>query len=288
MDYVDFMPLDLPQVYFEPDELDEYEEIRVIEKIADTVRSEWHLGRDPINDLRYTLESKGIVVTCASLNASKIDAFSQMTVINGNETYFVVISKDGQTLARARFDMAHELGHILLHSWGEGSDEIDHDEFKRRERQANIFASSLLLPRDSFGNDVRIYPNDLENYKRLKRKWNVSIQAMVYRARQLDIITANQFQYLMKRISQNGWRTHEPGDTAYVPKSTLLQSAVELLLSSEEFTVMGFLTTLRSCGIVLKPSELEDLLCLKRGTLKIDETPPDKLVRLKFPSDGNK
>ena len=47
--------------------------------------------------------------------------------------------------------MAHELGHILLHPWGEETDDLPKEEFNGREKQANMFASALLLPRDSFG-----------------------------------------------------------------------------------------------------------------------------------------
>ena len=42
--------------------------------------------------------------------------------------------------------MAQELGHILLHPWSEDLEAITKDEFKARERQANMFASAFLLP----------------------------------------------------------------------------------------------------------------------------------------------
>lgn len=291
VDYVDFPDLDLPKVNF-ADHHDDFtcieEETAEIENIASLVRKKWNLGNTPINDLRYILEERGIVITCAHINAEKIDAFSQRTIIDGNGVFFIVISKENTTFVRARFDMAHELAHILLHPWSEDLESISREDFKNRERQANIFAGSFLLPKETFGREVSLYPNDLNYYRHLKSKWNVSIMAMVYRANQLGIITLNQYQYLMKQMSKAGWRSKgEPDDRAYVPQSTLLQSAVELLFDSGEFSPTQFLYELNKRRIILKPEELEDLICLKPGTLAIKEEPKIRLLQLKFSSTSN-
>lgn len=279
-EYVDFPSLRLPDVSFSED-IDEAREVAQLEQIAEQVREFWGLGMGPIKDLRYILEENGIVVTCASLNADKIDAFSQRTIINDGEVFFIVISKENQSIARARFDMAHELAHILLHPWSEDLESISREEFKARERQANTMASAFLLPRQTFGEDVKHYPTTLDYYKYLKTKWNVSIIAMVYRAHHLGIITTNQYQYLMRQISKNGWRGGEPDDLPYSPKSTLLQGAVELLLQSKELTVEGFLNTLKMRGIILNPADIEDLICLKEGTLKQALPPRPQLFQIR-------
>src|SRR5690606_9925838 len=150
-DYIDFPPLRLPKVFFSDTasyEDIEQKEATELEQIAEQVREFWGLGSEPIKDLRYILEENGIVVTCASLNADKIDAFSQRTLINDGEVFFIVISKENQSIVRARFDMAHELAHILLHPWSEDLESISREEFKARERQANTMASAFLLPKE--------------------------------------------------------------------------------------------------------------------------------------------
>ena len=76
---------------------------------------------------------------------------------------------------RIMFDMAHELGHILMHPWSEELDYVSKEEFKLRERQANMFASALLLPRETFTRDVEAYPTDLAYYQFLKKKWKLSV-----------------------------------------------------------------------------------------------------------------
>ncbi len=285
-DYIDFPSIKLPKVTF-ADHCDDFEHenelITEIEHIAKEVRKEWFLGKEPIKDLRYILEEHGIIITCNPLHVSKIDAFSQRVMTGEYGVWFVVISKENTSLVRARFDMAHELGHILLHPWSEDLENISREEFKLRERQANMFAGAFLLPQETFGRDVSLYPTDLNYYRQLKAKWNVSIMAMVYRTRQLEIISANQYQYLMKQMSKAGWRTYgEPDDVPYSPQSTLLQSAVDLLFSSGELTPNQFLSVLSSRGIILEPNEIEDLLCLDRGAIKLEE--PSNIIRLKIKS----
>lgn len=56
-----------------------------------------------------------------------------------------MLTKGQKPEGRIRFDMAHELGHIILHPWSESLELITKEEFKLRERQANIFASAFLV-----------------------------------------------------------------------------------------------------------------------------------------------
>jgi Zn-dependent peptidase ImmA (M78 family) len=284
-EYLDFPALNVPKVDFHSGntsyEYEDADEIEQLEEIATKVRERWGLGMSPIKDLRYVLESNGIIITCFDTNTEKIDAFSQRTIIDNGDIFFIVISKTGQTVARARFDMAHELAHILLHPWSEDLELISKEEFKARERQANRLASALLLPRVSFAQDVSLYPTNLEYYKHLKEKWNVSIQAMIYRAHQLEIITTNQYQYLMRQVSKNGWRNGEPGDIPYQLKDNLLQSAVDMLISNRILTGDEMVAKLKEKGLAMHPNEIENLLCLKSGTLNNGEKKRPNIIQLK-------
>ncbi len=252
-----------------------------IEKIALKARDFWGLGLTPIDDLLFLLVSNGVLVTCMDTNSDKIDAFSQKTVVNSKDVYIVVISKDNQTQARANFDMAHELGHILLHPWSEDIESIDSDEFRAREKQANNFAGAFLLPADSFGSEVSAFPTKLDYYKILKQKWNVSIQAMVYRARQLDIISNNQFQYLMRQIVYRKWKIREPYDKLFDLKVNILQQAIDLLIKDNEYAANVIMESLEKKGLPFDLEEFENLLCLKRGTMKFKNNKTDNVVELK-------
>lgn len=284
-EHVVFPGLNLPEISFNGGNEDyAYESITEfgdLEEIAKQVRDFWGLGHEPIKDLQYLLESNGIIITSFDANTYKIDAFSQRTIINKEEVFFIVVSKKGQSLARTRFDMAHELAHILLHPWSEDLESITKEEFKARERQANILASSFLLPKESFSVDVAHYPTNLEYYKHLKKKWNVSIQAMIYRAHQLEIITTNQFHYMMRQISKNGWRTVEPEDKPYNLTNNLLQSAVSLLIQNKQLIGAEFVDELKNRGIVMYPKEIEELLGLKKGILEPQSKKKPVLIQLK-------
>lgn len=270
--YVDFPYINLPSVDFKgSDKVDEYDSegvLQEIEKVSNYVRECWKLGEGPIENLQYILEKNGIIVTGFEGVNQKIDAFSQRIInVNNTSRYIIAVALGTKPEVRLRFDMAHELGHILLHTWEEKTDDIQKDEFNGIEKQANMFASAFLLPKNSFGKDVSLYPTDLEYYKYLKKKWKVSIQAMMYRAHQLNIITTNQFQYMMRRVSKNGWRTHEPGDVPGTINDTIFQGAIDILFANGYLDAKLLIKEFNQMGIVLWPKEIEELLHLKEGSL---------------------
>ncbi len=183
--------------------------------------------------------------------------------------YIIALALGKKPKERLRFDMAHELGHIILHNWDESTEDLSRDEFNIIERQANIFASSFMLPKESFGEMVRPYATNIEFYRALKKKWGVSMQAMMYRARQLEIISGNQFQYMMRQVSQRGWRKHEPGDVEGTLNSTLFQGAIDVLFDGGYLSARALIRAFNDAGIYLKTCEMENLMGLLPGTLEV-------------------
>ena len=272
LNYINFPELNLPDTsdLCLPDnglDVDSDEAVKCIENLADEVREYWKLGKGPIDNLQYTLEANGIIVTGFRDVDAHIDAFSQQVTVAGRTFYVIALAIGSKPIERLRFDMAHELGHILMHVWGENNDDISRDEFNAREKQANMFASALLLPQETFSKSVSAYPSDVEFYKFLKKKWKVSIQAMMYRTRQLGIISANQFQYMMRIVSKNGWRTKEPGDVPGQLKDTIFQGAIDLLFDGGYLSRNELLHEFAQNGVILSQEDLENLMCLKTGTL---------------------
>lgn len=283
--YIDFPMINLPEINFygSDDEFDDErneEMLQEIENIALEVRKIWGLGDNPIKNLQFILEQNGIIVTGFDTKEDKIDAFSQHTFLNDIDVFFICVDQGRKPEGRIRFDLAHELGHILLHPWSESLDLISKDEFKIREKQANMFASAFLLPKNSFGKEVQAFPTDLKYYEWLKKKWKSSIQSMVYRSYQLKIISNNQFQYMMRQISKNGWRQKEPGDKPFYLNANIFQGAIDLLKEENILSSESLLRLFRRYGISMYPSDIETLLCLKKGTLTDKERLP-KIVQLK-------
>lgn len=279
--YLEFPGFNDPDVSFEGFDdalaLETAEAVTAMEVVTTKVRERWDIGTAPIRNLQYLLEKNGILVTGFPANKDRIDAFSQRTVVDSYGVFLIAVVLGKLPECRIRFDMAHELGHILLHPWSEDLETISKEEFRIREKQANMFASALLLPKGSFGQDVLQYPTNLKYYEFLKEKWGASIQAMLYRTRQLEIITPNQYQYLMRQVSRNGWRTCEPGDE--VPgnlNESIFQGAVDCLFENHILSPKTLMLEFCKNGINLYPDMIEELLHLKAGTLHSE----DKVIPL--------
>jgi hypothetical protein len=275
LDYVELPQLNLPKIEFEQNDDLNYtnspEMFAKIEEIANQVRQQWGLGNGPIDNFQYVLESHGIIVTSSRNVASEIDAFSQRVRLGkGHEqgyVFIIALALGEKPIERLRFDMAHELGHILLHPWEESNEDLDKDSFKAREDQANMFASALLLPKRAFTRDIVAYATEIDYYRHLKKKWSVSMQAMMYRARQLGIITGNQFSYMMRQVSKNGWRKHEPGDAPGDLNSTIFQGALDILFEDGYLDSHELRVQFAKYGIILSDKDLTDLMGLREGTI---------------------
>jgi transcriptional regulator with XRE-family HTH domain len=119
-----------------------------VEKAAADCRKAWGLGNLPITQLGELFESKGIRLCTAEFGDDRCDAYS--CIIDGRP--FTFLGTEKQDRARARFDIAHELGHLLLHQHLSEDDILKNSN--EIEKQANMFASAFLMPAETFSKDV--------------------------------------------------------------------------------------------------------------------------------------
>ena len=183
--------LKLPQY-----DIEEYE--RDAESIAKKVRETWLLPKGSIPNLTGLVEQTGTVIFLCDFSYINIDGVS--IKVNGLPPC-IFLNKE-RPADRIRFSLAHELGHIVMHS--QSSDTM--------EEEANLFASELLMPR----NDIyREFSGKLTlaDLARLKRVWRVSMQALLFRAKYIGAISENQASYLWRQISAKGYRKQEPEST---------------------------------------------------------------------------
>lgn len=257
-DLANFPPVDLPAFEPEQSSASRYEDDE-IERIAETVREHFGLGLGPISNVVRLLETKGVIVCRLEMVGERIEAFSFWSGVRP----FVFLASDKSSGARARFDAAHELGHLVLHRWI-GAEEIeDKNRLKEIEREADRFASAFLLPGKSFPNEV--YSPRLMAFVDLKRRWKVSIQAMVYRCKDLGVFDDQQVTNLYKQISYKKWRTVEPLDGEYgipLEQPLLLGKVADLVIKSGVLARDELLARLR-----LSPRVIERLTGLSVGTL---------------------
>jgi Zn-dependent peptidase ImmA (M78 family)/transcriptional regulator with XRE-family HTH domain len=234
-----------------------FDEINII---ALNLRKQWGLGPGPISNVLALLESKGIVICRYEMQGENVEAFSFW---NGHRP-FVFMASEKEAGVRLRYDLAHELGHLVLHRWMEQSELEDKLTLKVIEGEADKFAGAFLLPSTSFPNEV--YTTRLDAFIPLKERWKVSIQAMVYRCRDLDLIDSDQALNLYKQISFRRWRKKEPlDDPRKIPieQPRLLRRAIELVLESGRKHPEDILNDLR-----LSPGWIETFCGLPIGSLK--------------------
>jgi Zn-dependent peptidase ImmA (M78 family)/DNA-binding XRE family transcriptional regulator len=159
----------------------------------------------PIRKLIITLEKNGVFVLALPIVLKKIDAFSTWAEISTKRPVIAISS--GRPSDRIRFSVAHELGHLVMHK-------IATSRIAEMERDADKFAAEFLLPEKAMRYEVHS-PVTLTSTARLKLRWGVSMQALIRRAGDLDIITDRQYRYLFEQLSQRGWRTKEPSNLDY-------------------------------------------------------------------------
>jgi len=111
---------------------------------------------------------------------------------------------------RQRFTLAHELGHLALHSaLGPPTTAA---EAALIEKQAHIFGAAFLAPGDAMLDELAEHGGrvTLQTLARIKERWGISIKALVTRFQNLGVIDADHARSLFKQISARGWNRNEP------------------------------------------------------------------------------
>lgn len=152
------------------------------EKVAERMRAYWMLPRGPVKNLVELVEQAGGIVIANNFKTTLLDGVSFRS--EGLPPLFF-INKD-MPPDRARFSLAHELGHMILHAVP--------DDDAVMEAQAHRFAAEFLMP----AADIRPYLKDpkLSNFARIKGFWHVSIKALIKRAYDLRMLTDYQYKSL--------------------------------------------------------------------------------------------
>lgn len=198
-----------------------------IENLAETVRAAWSLGLGCIPDMIDTLESLGVMVIGSTVDDSKkFDGLAGMI----NDMPVVVVGADWSG-DRQRFTLAHELGHLLLK--GRLSENLLADE----EKLCNHFAGAFLLPKSKLIEHLgkkrhRLEVNELHL---LKHEFGLSMQGILFRALQAEIITHATFQGMCIRFSKMGWKASEPGNPYPAEQTILFKQLVYRALAEDYF-----------------------------------------------------
>ncbi|ASK96609.1 XRE family transcriptional regulator [Xanthomonas campestris pv. merremiae] len=186
------------------------------EVAAALVRSEWGLGVLPIKNMVHLLESRGVRVFSLVEDSREVNAFSSW---RHGQTPFVFLNTV-KSSESSRFDAAHELGHLVLHRHGEAKG-------KQVEAEANAFAAALLMPKSemlALAGRCRSVKDVLS----LKKRWNVSAMALVYRLHKVGVLTEWLYKSLCIELSTLGMRTNE-ADSAERETSLVLKKVFDAM-----------------------------------------------------------
>ncbi|MDO5069416.1 MAG: XRE family transcriptional regulator [Neisseria zoodegmatis] len=186
--------LDLPTINFPSLSYQEFS-LSQIETIAEKCRDIWGVGQEPISNMTRLAENNGALVLDLDNTSSNIDALS---IFQDRPIILRNIAKE--SICRRRFDIAHEIGHFILHRGRPTGD-------KQTENEANAFASALLLPKSVM---IKEFPRPSRNrinwpeISAFKLKWKASKAACFYRAHKIGLLTDAQYKTAVIQLRCKG------------------------------------------------------------------------------------
>lgn len=202
------------------------------EQAAEMVRQLWGLGDKPIPNMIHLLEAKGVRVVSLAHDYSDIDAFC---FFRDSVPYmFVNTTKSGE---RQRFDVAHELGHLVLHD----ERDMTPKDSREREAEANAFAAAFLLPATGLQAQM-MWSASIQKIFAAKKHWKVSAMAMTHRLHELEMLNDWQYRSTVVTLSKAGYRSSEPDgmvpETSQLLRKVLFgPNGVSLSRAAEELAV---------------------------------------------------
>lgn len=167
--------------------------------VAQKLRKIWNMPKGEVVNMIVLLESHGIMTLAVDFKTDRVDSRSILI----SHKYPVIFYNKTLLGDRLRFTLAHELGHIVMHTRQAllSTEEVGHE--------ANLFAAEFLMPEKEIQEDFNETIN-LDLLARLKRKWKVSMQAILYRANDLNMLTDNQKRYIIGQFNALKIRRREP------------------------------------------------------------------------------
>lgn len=202
-----------------------------IEELAVETRKYWGLGLGPISDITLLFEKNGILISKIVMDKTT-QAFS-----NWRNNLAYIITEKNNSNSRHRFNLAHELGHLIMHKHVSEEDHENEEVVKLKENQANLFAGAFLFPKKSLLQEVSSCSMDALVY--LKKRWGISIAAQSMRMKDIGLITENQYMYIFKQLASfPGGRKTEPLDKE-IPCETpkLMSNIIDFLVQNGKISI---------------------------------------------------
>ena len=192
--------------------------------VANYVRKQLKID-GPVKDICKILEQHWVIIVEFDFDTSLFDGVSFIS----DGAYPVIIINKNFSNDRKRFNIAHELGHIIMHSATENL----YPDYRNKEVEANMFASEFLMPEVEIKNDLRYLK--LTDLAELKRYWLTSMASLVMRAKDLGCIPQNRYKYLNIELSRYGYKKKEPVNV-YIDTPNIFMTAYKMYRNELGYT----------------------------------------------------
>lgn len=186
--------------------MDEIDSSSTPKQTAIMLRGDWGYGENPLPDMTALAESHGIRVFSLPSVGKEVDAFS---FVFNNVPYIAVdLQKSAE---RIRFDIAHEIGHLVMHE--NSLDERTSMPSRDVESEAHLFAANLLMPERRVKAIVPVHAS-LRDLLAAKKYFKVSAMAMARCAHEIGRLTDWEYRSMCSALTAKGYRAGEPNGIA--------------------------------------------------------------------------
>ncbi len=183
----------------------------------------------PVKNICELLESNGVIIIELGIGLEKFDGVS---IISDSGIPLIIINKYF-TNDRKRFTIAHELGHILLHLYGNPAI----SSYRDKEKEANSFASEFLMPIEGIYDSL--VNLKLSSLTPLKSNWLTSMASIVHKAYSIGAIDKKRYTHLNIEMSRRGMKKNE-GFSVFIDRPSLLKEAYKLFKDSLDYSISDF------------------------------------------------
>lgn len=191
--------------------------------LAQKFRRDMNIGSDAIVSATDLLESSGAKI----IEIDYDNSFSG--TCNDAVGLPVIVVNKNMTSERKRLTMFHELGHLLMKC----ADGVD------KEKMCNVFANEVLIPSDRFKNLIGESRHDIAliELQSIQREYGISIDALMAKAAQLNIITSSRYiSYHKKKNAVPAFKQAVEGSVYPTEHTSRFECLVYRALASELIT----------------------------------------------------
>ncbi|MFT3843700.1 MAG: ImmA/IrrE family metallo-endopeptidase [Lacibacter sp.] len=213
----------------------EVTETNTPQKIAQMIRRKWNLTEPVFSNIAKLLELNGVIICSFNFGTERVDSRSMLT----DDQYPIIFINSSLPGDRQRFSLAFELAHLIMHTFKI----VPHERDVNHE--ANLFAAEFLMPSKEILKDLKNENITLPLLADLKRKWKQSMISLLYRADDLELLTANQKRYLIQQFNDQKIRRREPPELDVQPeKPQLMRQLLANLMNKHKLNVNQMCTLL--------------------------------------------